>query len=189
VQTHGTSTELNNVAEIASLAQAFKYAGHTHEHAVSAVKGLVGHSMGAASAVDMVMGVQSLLEQRAPGLSNFRVENIDPRFTDPDAPGSVAEAARLFRFASEVIPGPIDSVLIASEGFLSADAALVLGHFPQDVGAAAEMLRDYHVAAPQIAEWRARAPENRSRAQELEAQLRRRGLTHRDVIEQFGYRR
>jgi hypothetical protein len=188
VQTHGTSTELNNVAEIGSLARAFAYAGHTHEHAVSAVKGLIGHSMGAASAVDMVMGVPSLLEQRAPGLSNFRPEDIVPRLGDGDAPGSVGEAVRMFRFVAEPVPGPIDSILIASEGFLSADAAAVIGHFPQEIEPAVEMLRDYNVPAPAIAEWRARAPENRERAAAAEAALRRHELTHRDVIERFGYR-
>jgi 3-oxoacyl-(acyl-carrier-protein) synthase len=187
VQTHGTSTELNNVAEISSLGHAFRYAGHTHPHDVSAIKGLVGHSMGAASAVDLVIAVQSLLEQRAPGLTNFAPEDLDPRLTD--GPGGIGDAARLFRFSAAPITGPIEAVLIASEGFLSADAAAVVGHFPQEIGAAVEMLRDYGVPAPAIAEWRARAPDHRARATELEDRLRRGELTHRDVIEQLGYRR
>jgi hypothetical protein len=185
VQAHGTSTALNNTAEIASLARAFRYLGHPHPFAVSAIKGLLGHSMGAASAVDLVIAVQSLLEQRAPGLFNFHEGDLDPRFLE--GPPELVEAARHFLFSAEAIPGPIDSILITSEGFLSADAAAVLGHFPQEVSEAAEMLRLYGFAAPEIAEWRARAPESRACAEELEGRLRG-GRPRRTVIEEMGYR-
>jgi 3-oxoacyl-(acyl-carrier-protein) synthase len=185
VQAHGTSTELNNVAEIASLARAFRYLGYEHVYDVSAIKGLLGHSMGAASAVDLVIAVESLLEQRAPGLFNFRPEDVDPRFQDG---GAFAEAARHFRFGADPIPGPIDSILIASEGFLSADAAVVLGRFPQELAEAADMLRDYGFTPAEIAEWRARAPETRARAEQLEDRLRSGRTTHREVAAVMGYR-
>jgi 3-oxoacyl-(acyl-carrier-protein) synthase len=185
VQAHGTSTALNNTAEIASLARAFRYLGHAHRYAVSAIKGLLGHSMGAASAVDLVIAVQSLLEQRAPGLFNFHPGDLDPRFTD--GPPELVEAAGHFVFSGETIPGPIDSILITSEGFLSADAAAVLGRFPQELQEATEMLRLYGFSTPEIAEWRAKAPETRARAEELEGRLRG-GMARRVVIEEMGYR-
>jgi 3-oxoacyl-(acyl-carrier-protein) synthase len=185
VQAHGTSTELNNAAEIASLARAFRYLGHDHPYAVSAIKGLLGHSMGAASAVDLVIAVESLLEQCAPGLFNFHPEDLDPRFTE--GPPELVEAARHFRFGAENIPGPFDSILITSEGFLSADAAAVLGRFPQEVDEASEMLRLYGFSPREIAEWRARAPESRARAEELESRLRG-GMARRGIVEEMGYR-
>ncbi|HEY6548870.1 MAG TPA: hypothetical protein VI589_13235 [Vicinamibacteria bacterium] len=185
VQAHGTSTELNNTAEIASLARAFRYAGHSHRYAVSAIKGLLGHSMGAASAVDLVIAVESLLEQRAPGLFNFHEGDLDPRFLS--GPPDLVEAARHFHFAAEPIEGPIDSILITSEGFLSADAAAVLGRFPQELEEATDLLERYGFTAPEIAEWRARAPESRARGVELETRLRS-GLTRRDVVLEMGFR-
>jgi 3-oxoacyl-(acyl-carrier-protein) synthase len=185
VQAHGTSTELNNAAEIASLARAFRYAGHTHPYTVSAIKGLLGHSMGAASAVDLVIAVESLLEQRAPGLFNFHEGDLDPRFVS--GPSDLVEAACHFRFAAEPIEGPIDSILITSEGFLSADAAAVLGRFPQDASEAAEMLGRYGFGTREIAEWKARAPDSRARAEELETRLRG-GMMRREVVETMGFR-
>ncbi|MCC7344687.1 MAG: hypothetical protein IT573_07085 [Deltaproteobacteria bacterium] len=183
VQTHGTSTELNNIAEIQSLYQAFRYAGLDHPMAVSAIKGLVGHSMGAASAVDMVMGVQSLLDGEAPGLFNFRAEDLDPRYAER-IPGVLQQ----LRFGSEPIRGNLENILITSEGFLSSDAAAVLGRFPQDAEGAREMLRDYGVPEHQRAEWLARARENRARAEELDEGVRRGRYSLRDVLEAMRFR-
>ncbi|MFO1463048.1 MAG: hypothetical protein U1F66_04675 [bacterium] len=178
VQTHGTSTELNNIAEIQSLYQAFRYRGLTQPMAVSAIKGLVGHSMGAASAVDLVMGVQSLLDGEAPGLFNFRTEDLDPRYAE-----RLPEALAQLRFSEAPIRGGIENILITSEGFLSSDAAAVLGHFPQDGDAAVEMLRDYGVPEHQRRDWRVRAEERRARAAELEDGLRRGEAPYRNLRE------
>ena len=183
VQTHGTSTELNNIAEIQSLYQAFRYAGLNHPMAVSAIKGLVGHSMGAASAVDMVMGVQSLLDGEAPGLFNFRTEDLDPRYAQK-VPGVLEQ----LRFSPEPIRGNLENILVTSEGFLSSDAAAVLGRFPQDAEGAVEMLRDYGVPEHQRAEWLARARENRARAEELDEGLRRGRYSLRDLLEAMRFR-
>ncbi|MDL1873503.1 hypothetical protein FBR05_15085, partial [Deltaproteobacteria bacterium PRO3] len=183
VQTHGTSTELNNIAEIQSLYQAFRYAGLDHPMAVSAIKGLVGHSMGAASAVDMVMGVQSLLDGEAPGLFNFRAEDLDPRYAE-----RIPGVLRQLRFNSEPIRGNLENILITSEGFLSSDAAAVLGRFPQDAEGAVEMLRDYGVPEHQRAEWLARARENRARAEELDEGVRRGRYSLRDLLEAMRFR-
>jgi 3-oxoacyl-(acyl-carrier-protein) synthase len=183
VQAHGTSTELNNLAEIQSLLEAFRYLGMTEPMAVGAIKGLVGHSMGAASAVDMVMGVQTLLDGEAPGLFNFRSEDLDPRYAER-LPG----ALRQFRFSAEPLRGGIENVLITSEGFLSSDAAAVLGHFPQNPEEAMELLRDYGVPLHRRLEWRARATENRLRAEASEEDLRRGRLTLRDLADRQRFR-
>lgn len=183
LQAHGTSTDLNNIAEIQSIYQALRYEGLNHPMAVSAIKGLVGHSMGAASAVDMVMGVQTLLDGEAPGLFNFRTEDLDPRYAE-----RIPEVLRQLRFSADPLRGGIENVLITSEGFLSSDAAAVLGRFPQDEAGALEMLRDYGVPEHQRAEWLARAQENRARASELEEALRRGNFSQRDVLDALRFR-
>ncbi len=182
VQAHGTSTELNSIAEIQSLYQALRYMGYSHPMSVSAIKGLIGHSMGAAAAVDIVMGVMSLMEQRAPGLFNFRAEDIDPKYAF-----MIPDALKQLQFGSDPIPGPIEGILILSEGFLSADGAAVLGHFPQDLDQAADLLRDYNVPPHQIADWKTKAPEHRAQAVEIEERLRRGQMMHRDVALEMGY--
>jgi 3-oxoacyl-(acyl-carrier-protein) synthase len=182
IQTHGTSTELNNIAEIQSVYEAFRYMGMSHEMSISANKGLVGHTMGAASAVDMVMGVQSLLDGEAPGLFNFRAEDMDPRYAK-----RIPEALKQFRFSSDPIRGGIENILITSEGFLSSDAAAVLGHFPQDVDQAVDLLRDYNFSSDEIAEWKAKAVDNRAEAEKKVEDLRRGDLSLRDVAIEFGF--
>jgi hypothetical protein len=182
IQTHGTSTALNSIAEITSIHHALRYLGVSEPMAISAIKGLVGHTMGAAGAVDMVMGVHSLLEQKAPGLFNFRSQDIDPRFAE-----RIPEALRQLQFSSDPIQGPIDGILMTSQGFLSSDAAAVLGRFPQDVEAGAELLRDYNFAPHVIADWKAKAPEMRARAEEQADALRRRRVTHRDIAATMGF--
>jgi len=183
LQAHGTSTELNNIAEIQSVYQAFRYEGLSHPMAVNAIKGLVGHTMGAASAVDMVMGVQTLLDGEAPGLFNFRTEDLDPRYAQ-----RIPEILQQLRFSADPLRGGIENVLITSEGFLSSDGAAVLGHFPQDGAGALEMLKDYGVPEHQRAEWLARAQENRSRASELEEGLRRGNYSQRDIVDALRFR-
>ncbi|HKX11574.1 MAG TPA: hypothetical protein VJP40_00370, partial [bacterium] len=169
-QAHGTSTELNNIAEVMSVYQALRSSGLSDSMAVSAIKGLVGHTMGAASAIDLVMGVQSLVDGEAPGLFNFRPADLDPRYA-----ARAPEALNQFRFNPEPSRNNFNSLLITSEGFLSADAAAVLGRFPQDVTEAKELLRDYGVSEPQRNEWAARATDSRARAEEMEESLRRSG--------------
>ena len=182
VQAHGTSTQLNNIAELQSLYHALRYQGISEPMAISAIKGLIGHSMGASSAVDMVMGVQSLLEGQAPGLFNFRMEDIDPRYTER-APGILEQ----FRFSSEPVRNFGEGVLILSEGFLSSDAAAVLGRFPQTLDEAADLLRDYNFSSHAIAEWKARAPEHRDRVRELEESIRRGDKVYRDIAIDYGF--
>lgn len=182
VQAHGTSTKLNNLAELQSLHQALRYLGMDHEMAVSAIKGLVGHAMGAAGAIDMVMGVQSLLDGEAPGLFNFRGEDLDSRYA-AEIPGVLSQ----FRFSPEPVRGIMDGILILSEGFLSSNAAAFLGRFPQDLDQAADLLRDYNFSSHEIAEWKAKAPEHRALAEENAERLRRREITHRDIALELGF--
>jgi hypothetical protein len=182
LQTHGTSTELNNYAEIKSLYYALRQSGVNHPLAVGALKGLVGHTMGAAAAVDMVMGVQSLLDGEAPGLFNFKTADLDPRYAE-----RIPEVLEQFTFSPEKVRGDFDGILVTSEGFLSADAAGVLGRFPQDIEGAAEMLRDYNFPPHVIAEWKAKAADTRARAQEVTDSLRKGERTHLDVAAEFGF--
>jgi len=61
VYAHGTGTSANDHAESASLR-----ACYSHEPTVSATKAFVGHTMGAAGAIDAVLAVKSLEEGRVP---------------------------------------------------------------------------------------------------------------------------
>lgn len=182
VQAHGTSTALNNIAELKSLIRALDYQGISHPIFLNGLKGLVGHPMGAASAVDMVMGVQTLLEGRAPGLFNFRTEDMDPRYAE-----QLPEALERLRFPTSPVENFGDSLLILSEGFLSSDAAAVLGAFPRDVAGAAEMLRDYGFDQETIAAWKDRAPAHREASEQLGERLRRGDMNLADIALHYGF--
>jgi 3-oxoacyl-(acyl-carrier-protein) synthase len=183
IQTHGTSTKLNNIAEIMSIYQAFRSMDMDHHMSINAIKGLIGHSMGAASAVDLGMGVQTLLEKVAPGLFNFRFENIDLRYEK-----QIPDALRQFNFSPKPVRGKIDNILFTSEGFLSSDGAAILGHFPQEIEAAGDMLKDYGFPEHERADWKAKAPANRARGEELEGDLRKGKITHLELVDQLRFR-
>jgi hypothetical protein len=122
------------------------------------------------------------LDGEAPGLFNFRSEDIDPRY-----PERLPEMLRQFKFSPDPVRGNIDSVLMTSEGFLSADAAAVLGSFPQDPHEAAELLRDYNFPPHLIADWKTRAVDHRAKAKENEERLRRGEINHRQIITDLGF--
>ncbi len=132
VQLHGTSTKLNNIAELLSLYKAFSaiakhYGMEKGRPRLNALKGLIGHAMGSASMLDILMAVDTLVEQRAPGLFNFKKESMDRRYSDPkESPYDLTEA---FEFPEKPIEGGIEATLGVSQGFGSRNAALLLRRF------------------------------------------------------------
>ena len=105
---HGTSTGLNDRVETQVLKDVF--GDHARTLAVSSIKGALGHSLGAASAIEAAVSVRALREQVIPPTINFVP---DPEL-DLDYVPNQARSARL------------DVVLSASFGFGGTNNALVL---------------------------------------------------------------
>jgi 3-oxoacyl-[acyl-carrier-protein] synthase II len=104
---HGTSTSLNDRVETQVLKDVFgSSAGRLP---ISSIKGAIGHSLGAASAIEAAVSVRALREQKIPPTINFRP---DPEL-DLDYVPNQARPARL------------DIVMSAAFGFGGTNNALV----------------------------------------------------------------
>ncbi|MFJ2906561.1 beta-ketoacyl-[acyl-carrier-protein] synthase family protein [Streptomyces sp. NPDC087212] len=68
VNAHGTSTRLNDAGEAAMIARALP-----HRPSVTAAKGVLGHSLGAAGAVEAALTVLTLQHCTVPPIANLRV--------------------------------------------------------------------------------------------------------------------
>jgi len=104
---HGTSTVLNDRVETQVLKDVF--GDVVPRLPISSVKGALGHSLGAASAIEAVVSVRALQEQTIPPTINFL---RDPEL-DLDYVPNLARPARL------------DLVLTASFGFGGTNNALI----------------------------------------------------------------
>jgi beta-ketoacyl-acyl-carrier-protein synthase II len=105
---HGTSTPLNDVAEARAMRAVF--GDHTDDIAVSSTKGVTGHLLGAAGAVEAAFAIKALREGLVPPTANLTTQ-------DPD-------------IALDVVAGAprdveLDAVLSTSMGFGGQNAALV----------------------------------------------------------------
>jgi beta-ketoacyl-acyl-carrier-protein synthase II len=105
---HGTSTPLNDVAEARAMRAVF--GDHTDAIAVSSTKGVTGHLLGAAGAVEAAFAIKALREGLVPPTANLTTQ-------DPD-------------IALDVVAGAprdveLDAVLSTSMGFGGQNAALV----------------------------------------------------------------
>ncbi|MEV8020397.1 beta-ketoacyl-[acyl-carrier-protein] synthase family protein [Streptomyces sp. NPDC086554] len=105
VNTHGTATRLNDQAEARALHQAFP-----QPPAVTSVKSIIGHSLGAAGAIEAAASVLTLQHQLIPPTANH--ETLDPDI-DLDV---VTKSPR---------PTRLGAVASASAGFGGQNAVLV----------------------------------------------------------------
>jgi 3-oxoacyl-[acyl-carrier-protein] synthase II len=105
---HGTSTPLNDVAESRALRTVF--GAHTDQMAVTSTKGVTGHLLGAAGAVEAAFAIQALREGLVPPTANLTTQ-------DPDIALDVV--------AGEPRAVALDAVLSTSMGFGGQNAALV----------------------------------------------------------------
>ncbi|MFP4635746.1 MAG: beta-ketoacyl-[acyl-carrier-protein] synthase family protein [Nitriliruptoraceae bacterium] len=105
---HGTSTPLNDAAEARALRAVF--GDHTDAIAVTSTKGVTGHTLGAAGAIEAVFAIQTLREGRMPPTANL--VNQDPEIALDVVSGAPREA-------------PLSAVLSTSMGFGGQNAALV----------------------------------------------------------------
>jgi 3-oxoacyl-[acyl-carrier-protein] synthase II len=105
INAHGTATPFNDAAEGKAIAELF---GRVP---VSSTKGMMGHSLGAAGAIEAVISILALRDQMLPPNINFR------------APDSSLE---LNIVANEARSAKIQTVLSNSFGFGGTNASLIL---------------------------------------------------------------
>jgi 3-oxoacyl-[acyl-carrier-protein] synthase II len=75
INAHGTSTELNDIAESTAIKKIFGQ--HAYKLLVSSTKGSLGHLLGASGAVELIACVKTINESIVPPTINL--ENQDPR--------------------------------------------------------------------------------------------------------------
>jgi nodulation protein E len=110
VNAHGTGTALNDRGETAALRLAF---GDAADHlAVSSSKGVLGHSLGAAGALELAATALALHHQIIPPTANF--EEADPDCDLDYVPNTARNA-------------PIQNAMSSSFAFGGLNAVLVLG--------------------------------------------------------------
>ncbi|MBI4952211.1 MAG: 3-oxoacyl-ACP synthase [Myxococcales bacterium] len=105
---HGTATRLNDTMEAAAIGQAFGPA--VAELRVSSSKGQIGHTLGAAGALEAAIAALALHRSAVP--PTMGLHEVDP------------ECALRHVFAAE--PLALDAVMSSSFGFGGSDTALVL---------------------------------------------------------------
>ena len=105
---HGTSTTVNDRVETQALKAVF--GEHARRLAVSSIKGAIGHSLGAASAIEAATCVRAIRDQLLPPTINYLA---DPELDLDYVPGE-ARAAR------------VNTVMSASFGFGGTNNALIL---------------------------------------------------------------
>ena len=105
INAHGTATPFNDAAEGRAIADLFSRVP------VSSTKGMMGHSLGAAGAIEAVISILALRDQVLP-------PNINFRGTDP--------ALELDIVANTARPAEIRTVLSNSFGFGGTNASIIL---------------------------------------------------------------
>ncbi len=90
VNTHGTSTQLGDVAEIAAIRKAF--GDHAYRLSISSTKSMTGHLLGAAGVVESVACILALQNQTVPPTINC--DNLDP-LVDLDVTPNTAKARNI----------------------------------------------------------------------------------------------
>ncbi|MBA3273377.1 MAG: beta-ketoacyl-[acyl-carrier-protein] synthase II, partial [Chthoniobacterales bacterium] len=105
INAHGTATPFNDAAEGKAIAELF---GRVP---VSSTKGMMGHSLGAAGAIEAVISILALREQLLP-------PNINFRGTDPNLDLDIV--------ANTPRPAAVQTVLSNSFGFGGTNASVIL---------------------------------------------------------------
>ncbi|MDX2130177.1 MAG: beta-ketoacyl-ACP synthase II [Chloroherpetonaceae bacterium] len=74
INTHGTSTQLGDIAELKSIKKVF--GEHSYKLNISSSKSMTGHLLGAAGAIESIACVLAIANQTVPPTIN--IENLDP---------------------------------------------------------------------------------------------------------------
>lgn len=77
INTHGTSTPLGDVAECKAICEVYK--GNVKGLKINSSKSMIGHMLGAASAIEGIITIKSLIDQKLHGTLN--VDEQDPAIT------------------------------------------------------------------------------------------------------------
>jgi 3-oxoacyl-[acyl-carrier-protein] synthase II len=109
VSLHGTGTRFNDLMEARALLALL--GEKAAEVPVNSIKGAIGHTLGAAAALEAIMAVRALGEQRIPPTCGLLVQ-------DPEIPLLVVRDRPLGR--------PLATVLSTASGFGGLNAAVVL---------------------------------------------------------------
>lgn len=107
INAHGTGTVYNDAMELTAFGRIFG----ERKRPIHSVKGAIGHTLGAAGAIEVVLGLQSLAEQVLPPTVGLK---------EPEAAGYGLVAATAQNVAGNYL-------LATNSGFGGINAALVLG--------------------------------------------------------------
>lgn len=108
INAHGTGTDLNDRIETEALHKAF---GTSAEHvAVSSSKGVLGHSLGAAGALELAATALALKKQTIPPTANF--EEPDPACNLDVVPNVARDARMQYAMSSSFAFGGLNAVLV-----------------------------------------------------------------------------
>lgn len=108
INAHGTGTKANDIAETHAIKAVF--GDHAHSIPVSSTKSMIGHTIGAAGAIEAVVSCLAIEEQVIPPTMNY--EHLDPE-CDLDYVPNVPRRAR------------VNTVLSNSFGFGSVNACMI----------------------------------------------------------------
>jgi 3-oxoacyl-[acyl-carrier-protein] synthase II len=108
INAHGTATLLNDAAEGKAISELF------NDVPVSSTKSMMGHSLGAAGAIEAVVCLLALQHQFFPPNINFRAQD---------------EALDLKIVANQALPGSVCKVMSNSFGFGGTNASIVIQKF------------------------------------------------------------
>ncbi|GAG38748.1 unnamed protein product, partial [marine sediment metagenome] len=112
VNAHGTSTELNDIAESTAIKSVF--GEYAYELAVSSTKSNLGHSLGASGAIELVVTAKSIEKSIIPPTINL--ENQDERCD-----------LKMDYVPNEARPAEVNVAISNSLGFGGHNACLVIG--------------------------------------------------------------
>jgi 3-oxoacyl-[acyl-carrier-protein] synthase II len=114
INVHGTSTPLGDIAETKAILKIFK--DHAYKLNIGSTKSMTGHLLGAAGAVEVIAGIESILQQAVPPtINHFKDDpDLDPRLN--------------FTF-NEAQERPVNYVLSNTFGFGGHNASVIIKKF------------------------------------------------------------
>lgn len=114
INTHGTSTSLNDKTETMAIKTAF--GDSAYDVKISSTKGNTGHLLGAAGAIEAIISVEAIVNGKIPPTINYKVKD---------------EECDLNMIANEVVEENIKVVMSNSLGFGGHNASIVIKKYEE----------------------------------------------------------